>query len=94
VVRRLVREALVNASRHAPGAAVRVRTTSGPHGLVVDVTNDAGAAGTYGRGTGTGLLGLGELVQELGGRLEHGSRPGAGFGVTAYLPRPSLPVAR
>jgi signal transduction histidine kinase len=94
VARRVVREALVNAARHAPGTPVRVQICAEPDGLVVEVSN--GRAAERGRlsdvGSGTGLLGLGELVRAHGGRLEHGAL-GDRFRVAAHLPsRPGVPA--
>jgi signal transduction histidine kinase len=88
---RIVQEALTNAGRHAPGAAVRVRLDRADDaGLVVEVS-DGGAPGgpqQAGPGAGSGLIGLGERVQLLGGRLEHGPLPAGGFRLRAWLPWP------
>jgi signal transduction histidine kinase len=94
VARRVIREALVNAARHAPGTSVQVQILAEPDGFVVEVSNaradDRAAASDL--GSGTGLLGLGELVREHGGRLEHGALADD-FRVTAYLPTsPPVPA--
>ena len=39
-------------------------------------------------GAGTGLIGLQERVDLLGGRLEHGAEPDGGFRLRASLPWP------
>ena len=84
---RVVQEALTNAGKHAPGAAVRV-TVERP-------TGRAGRAGGQRRaarpaddapGGGYGLVGLGERVRTLGGRLSAGPRLDGGFEVEAVLP--------
>jgi signal transduction histidine kinase len=88
---RIVQEGLTNARKHAPGAAVRVAVT-GSRGadLTVELRNrlppDLPAATLP--GAGAGLVGLGERVDLVGGRLEHG-RTGAGdFRLWASLPWP------
>ena len=75
------------ALRHAPGAPVRVLVTGSGRSLTVRVEN---APSTEDRpavpGTGRGLVGLRERVQELGGRLAVGPAPGGGWRVEAQLP--------
>src|SRR5262249_27950721 len=69
---RVVQEGLTNARKHAPGAAVEVRTSTGEGSLLVEVTSRP-AVGVAGRlplaGTGTGLVGLTERVELTGGEL-------------------------
>ena len=94
VARRVIREALVNAARHAPGTPVQVQILAEPDGFVVEVSNGRAdeRALRSDLGSGTGLLGLGELVREHGGRLEHGALADD-FRVTAYLPAsPPVPA--
>ncbi|MCO1658530.1 sensor histidine kinase [Pseudonocardia humida] len=86
---RVVQEALTNATRHAPGAAVTVRlSTDATAGeAVVSVRNEAPPAGPLpepGPG-GSGLVGLDERVRLAGGRVRAGPS-GHGFEVTARLP--------
>ncbi|TFV62070.1 UNVERIFIED_ORG: sensor histidine kinase [Bacillus sp. AZ43] len=84
---RIVQEALTNAGKHAPGAPVCV-TVERPRGeLVVRVVNGTAPdvpAGTSGGGY--GLVGLGERVRTLGGRLDAGPRLDGGWSVEAVLP--------
>ncbi|MBM2614675.1 hypothetical protein JIG36_03785 [Actinoplanes sp. LDG1-06] len=88
---RVVQESLTNALRHAPGAAVRV-VVAGPvagqlRSLTVRVENDpSGQARLDLGGTGRGLTGLRERVQELGGQLSAGPAAGGGWEVVAALP--------
>jgi signal transduction histidine kinase len=84
---RVVREALVNAARHAPGARVQVRVVHEADGVLVEVSDDGAAAGGFTEGSGSGLTMLSEWVREQGGRLEHGPT-GLGYRVTARLPVP------
>ena len=84
---RIVQEALTNAGKHAPGAAVCVTVDHKGHDLVVRVVNGPpdGAADDV-PGGGYGLVGLGERVRTLGGRLTAEPRLDGGFGIEAVLP--------
>jgi signal transduction histidine kinase len=85
---RVVQESLTNALRHAPGAAVRVRVTGAGRRLTVTVENDRA---TQERprltGTGRGLTGLRERIQEQGGQLSVGQTSAGGWQVAATLPK-------
>ena len=95
---RIVQEALTNARRHAPGAAVdvelhytddvlrlRVRDNGpGPPGPPGPQGSPEPAAG--GPGAGHGLLGMRERAAAAGGSLRTGAGPGGGFCVEAELP--------
>jgi len=84
-----VQESLTNALRHAPGSAVRVTVRGSPHDLAVCVENDPARAERPGlTGTGRGLTGLRERIQQLGGRLTAGPTEHGGWRVQANLPHP------
>jgi signal transduction histidine kinase len=84
---RVVQESLTNALRYAPGAAVRVLVNGAGRELIVSVENDDSIQERPGlAGTGRGLVGLRERVEELGGRLVAGPIPGGGWRVEATLP--------
>ncbi|QKW24530.1 ATP-binding protein [Kitasatospora sp. NA04385] len=96
---RIVREALTNARRHAPGAAVDVELAytaaalelrvrdNGP-GPDPDPADDGhGGHGGHGGYGGHGLLGMRERAAAVGGTLRTGPGPGGGFAVEAVLPR-------
>jgi signal transduction histidine kinase len=84
---RIVQEALTNAGKHAPGAAVRVCVERREGELVVRVANGAPPAPADGAPSGGyGLVGLAERVRTLGGRLTTGPRLDGGFEVEAVLP--------
>jgi signal transduction histidine kinase len=84
---RLVQESLTNALRYAPGAAVRVLVNGSGRGLIVSVENDQWVQERPGlSGTGRGLVGLRERVQELGGQLHAGPTSCGGWLVEATLP--------
>jgi signal transduction histidine kinase len=83
---RVVQESLTNALRHAPGAAVRVLVNGSARGLTVRVENDRSVQERLNlSGTGRGLAGLRERVQELGGQLLAGPTPHGGWLVEATL---------
>jgi signal transduction histidine kinase len=84
-VYRIVQEALTNARRHAPGAAVDVELRYADDALRLRVRdNGPGPPGSL--GTGHGLLGMRERATAAGGSLRTGEAPGGGFCVEAELP--------
>ena len=85
---RIVQEALSNARRHAPGAAVRVRLEHRPDAVAIEVRNAAPAAppAPGDTGPGHGLLGMRERAAMLGGTVSADATPDGGFLVTAVLP--------
>ncbi|HEX6150064.1 sensor histidine kinase [Nocardioides sp.] len=96
-VQLVVREALTNAARHAPGSRVvvrvAVRDARGEDRVEIEVVDHGSELTTYDLGTGTGLIGLQEALARYGGTLTAGPRRGGGFGVAASLPiRPEVPV--
>jgi signal transduction histidine kinase len=87
----VVREALTNAGRHAPGAAVTVVLTRDGDATTVAVANGP-APRLSGDGTGLGLLGLRERVRLAGGSLTAGPTPEGGFRIVASLPHRPVSV--
>src|SRR3954447_25187838 len=78
---RIVQEALTNAGKHAPGAAVRVSVERAADRLVVRVVNGPSQGPLRDApGGGFGLVGLAERVRTLGRRLSIGHRAGGGLG--------------
>jgi signal transduction histidine kinase len=88
-VYRIVQEALTNASRHAPGAAVLVAVVV--DGDRVDVSVDS--SGRPGDGTGMGLRNMCERAEAVGGTCTAGPG-GRGWLVTASLPNRAGPDGR
>jgi signal transduction histidine kinase len=88
---RLVREALVNAGRYAPGSRVVVEIDAGDE-LHIEVANAAGSGASFEHGAGSGLETLAEQVARCGGVLDAGPRPGGGWLVSATLPREEVPA--
>jgi signal transduction histidine kinase len=83
---RVVQESLTNALRYAPGASVRVLVTGSVRSLGVRVENGASNRERPGLpGTGRGLTGLRERVQEQGGQFLAGPVPSGGWLVEAQF---------
>jgi signal transduction histidine kinase len=84
---RIVQEALTNVLRHADASAAAVEVAIGARGLEIDVRNDgAPVARGSSNGSGTGLRGMAERAEALGGRVEAGPLPDGGWLVHAVLP--------
>jgi signal transduction histidine kinase len=84
---RITQEALTNARRHAPGAAVDVELRYTDHALRLRIRdNGPGAAPTTTAG-GNGLPGMRERAAAVGGQLRTGPAQGGGFLVDATLPQ-------
>ena len=82
----LVAEALTNAAKHARASAVTVTAEADTTDAVLRVTvrDDGGGGADFTRGT--GLAGLKDRVEALGGRIFVDSPPGAGTTLRAELP--------
>ena len=96
---RIVQEALTNARRHAPGAAVDVELHYAGNELRLRIRDNgpgpapgpgmpgpAPGPGTPGPEHGHGLLGMRERATAVGGELRTAEAPGGGFLVEARLP--------
>jgi signal transduction histidine kinase len=93
---RIVQEALTNARRHAPGAAVDVELRYADDGLHLRIRDNGpgpqpasppdGAAPAGELPGSHGLLGMRERATAVGGKLRTGLAPGGGFLVEATLP--------
>jgi signal transduction histidine kinase len=89
---RIVQEALTNARRHAPGAAIDVELRFGDHGLLVRIRDNGPGPPAGAPGGGHGLLGMRERAAAVGGELRVGAAPSGGFLVEAEMPgRTELP---
>jgi signal transduction histidine kinase len=80
----LVSEALTNAAKHARAGTVSVDVASTDGALVVTIADD-GVGGADPKG-GSGVRGLVDRVEAVGGRLEIVSPPGRGTRLCARLP--------
>jgi signal transduction histidine kinase len=86
---RVVQEALTNAAKHAPDAAVTVTLTYEEHEVNVIVHNERGSSRSSPlaeTGGGNGLEGMRARVELAGGRCAAGPHDG-GWRITATLPR-------
>ncbi|MEV5628673.1 sensor histidine kinase [Micromonospora tulbaghiae] len=94
-VHRVVREALTNAARYAPGAPVTVDVARDAGAVTVAVANAPPPAGPLPGppSHGSGLLALRERVRLTGGTLDAGPRDG-GWTVTARVPLDGAPAPR
>ncbi|WP_335988268.1 sensor histidine kinase [Glycomyces sp. MUSA5-2] len=84
-VYRIVQEALTNAAKHAPGAAVAVLVEREVAEVLVRVSDSGGAAAPRLEPGGSGLAALAGRVRLLGGSFSAGRR-GGGFAVEARIP--------
>ncbi|WP_223167017.1 sensor histidine kinase [Nonomuraea sp. SYSU D8015] len=82
---RIIQEALTNARRHAPGAAVDVELHYTDDALRLAV-RDNGPGPAAEETAGHGLSGMRERAAAVGGELRTGPAPGGGFLVEARLP--------
>ncbi|MDN5716282.1 MAG: histidine kinase [Janibacter sp.] len=97
VLHRVLQESLANASRHAPGASVRVdlvrvHPADAPAGALLTVaTSPSSSAGSRERGGGNGIPGMRTRVEAVGGTLTAGPTAEGGFAVTASVPLTDRP---
>jgi len=83
----VVSESLTNARKYAGARTVWVRVAREAGALLVEVVDDGCGGADPGRGT--GLLGLADRIDALGGSLEVESPSGGWTRVSALLPLPS-----
>ncbi|MDP9861711.1 MULTISPECIES: sensor histidine kinase [Streptosporangium] len=83
---RITQEGLTNARKHAADAPVGVTVAGGPgDGLTVEIRNPV-TVGQAIPGSGSGLIGLTERAELMGGRLDYGRGPDGRFRLRAWLP--------
>jgi signal transduction histidine kinase len=80
----VVSEALTNATKHAQASVVRVAVNQRSDSLHVSIRDDGAGGADPARGS--GLTGLRDRAEALGGSLEVSSPPGAGTLMVARLP--------
>jgi len=87
---RVVREALTNVRKHAPGARVLVRVGYDPGQVRLTVRNTEPTAGVdralAATGSGMGIANLRRRIELVHGTLRAGPDPGGGFLLAATLP--------
>src|SRR5439155_597698 len=88
VAYRVAQEALTNAMKHAPGAALDLRVALVDGELTITARNDVAgeASGLAHTGSGLGLAGMHERIAMLGGTLAAGPDHDGGFRVCARVP--------
>ena len=77
-------EALANAAKHAQASRVEVSLATRNGRLLLSIRDDGVGGADPARGS--GLVGLTDRVEALGGSIQVRSRPGAGTHITAELP--------
>jgi len=87
---RIVREALTNVRKHAPGARVTVRVSYGETQVRLEICNTPPPGPPGGvlaeTGSGLGLANLRQRIELVHGTLRAGPTPDGGFSVQATLP--------
>ena len=87
---RVVQEAITNFLKHAgPTATATVKVQYTPQSISVLVRDDGVGSLSKSDGRGSGLPGMRERVQAMGGEFSAGPRAGGGYEVKARLPMPS-----
>jgi signal transduction histidine kinase len=88
-------EALQNVAKYAEATRATVRLSNGSTGLSFQVLDDGIGFDTSSSSYGTGLQGIADRLEALGGVLEISSRPGEGTTLLGSVPtNGSPPVAR
>ena len=77
-------EALANVAKHSAASCARVRATRGDGVVRIEISDDGRGGADPARGS--GLRGMAERVEALGGRLSVADRPSGGTVVAAELP--------
>jgi signal transduction histidine kinase len=77
---------VTNAERHAQATTIRIRATTARKMLYVVVEDDG--RGGADPGAGSGLQGLADRVEAVGGRFFLGSTRGRGTRLEAFIPAP------
>jgi signal transduction histidine kinase len=80
----VVSEALTNAAKHGHASSATVRVEAGSDRLRVAVSDDGVGGARFGRGS--GLVGLKDRVEALGGGIALQSEPAAGTTLSVELP--------
>lgn len=86
VVYRIAQEALTNARRHAPGAAVDLTLDYGDDALTLTVRDHGPGIGDTADLDGFGLIGMNERATAVGGTVSPRNHPDGGYEVLAVIP--------
>jgi signal transduction histidine kinase len=85
----VVSEALTNAAKHAAASRVQIALRLENSTLYLSIRDDGVGGADPTRGS--GLVGLRDRVEALGGRIEVASPPGSGTRLQVEIPLPSNP---
>jgi signal transduction histidine kinase len=77
-------EALTNAAKHAQASVVQVKLEAEDGSVALSIRDDG--VGGADSGHGSGLVGLTDRVEALGGKIEIASRPGTGTSLRVTIP--------
>jgi signal transduction histidine kinase len=80
----VVAEALTNAAKHAQASAVQVCVDTDAESLHLSIEDDG--VGGADAAKGTGLIGLADRVEAIGGRMTISSQPGSGTSLLVTIP--------
>jgi signal transduction histidine kinase len=80
----VVAESITNAVKHANASGIEIRLERVPSGLRIEIADDG--RGGADPAAGTGLRGLSDRIEALGGRFSVADRPGGGTVVSVELP--------
>ena len=83
---RIVQESLTNIVKHAEASGVSIVLARSARAITAVIEDDGRGFTTGGGGDGMGLLGMGERLALLGGKLKIESSPGAGATIVAEVP--------
>ena len=83
---RIVQEALTNIVKHAQANSISIVLTRSSRAVTAVIEDDGRGFTPDGGGEGLGLLGVGERLALLGGKLKIESSPGAGTTIVAEVP--------
>jgi signal transduction histidine kinase len=83
----VVSEALTNAAKHAHASVVHVQLEAEDASVALSIRDDG--VGGADPGQGSGLIGLTDRVEALGGKIEVASPPGTGTSLRVTIPMES-----
>jgi signal transduction histidine kinase len=83
-------EALANTTKHAQASRIEVSLALRNDSLLLSVRDDGVGGADFGRGS--GLVGLQDRVEALGGKIRIDSPPGGGTSLVVTLPRDIEPI--
>ena len=89
---RIVQEALTNVVKHAQAGSISIVLTGSSRAVAAVIEDDGRGFTPGGTVEGLGLLGMGERLALLGGKLKIESNPGAGTTIVAEVPLTTAPL--